>query len=328
MSNNNLYLMPCCPLVKGYNASCIYDLQRNNIYRFPNKYLSLFKVKDDNKMIGINESKDLNDSRFINDLKKSQLCVNDKNKNFRAIDTRRDYSHNIFGNCIIDRSEKSTFSLKKCAELLDNALCEAITIRYFYPISLEKLTKDLVAFNNSTVRSLEIHFKPKNDIQIEDLEKIKEQFGRVCKIFIHSQSVDKLILNGEDFAVQFSISSIENNKQCGFTSEFNMNAQTQFYIESKNHNNCLYRKIAFDQDGLIKNCPAMKESFGSIYDKNIDLTKLLTNKNFTKFWNINKDKIDVCKDCEYRYACLDCRCFRMNEDIYSKPKKCKYNPYE
>jgi len=42
----------------------------------------------------------------------------------------------------------------------------------------------------------------------------------------------------------------------------------------------------------------------------------------------NKDKIDVCKDCEYRYACLDCRCFRMNEDIYSKPKKCKYNPYE
>ena len=42
-----------------------------------------------------------------------------------------------------------------------------------------------------------------------------------------------------------------------------------------------------------------------------------------------KDKIDQCKDCEFRYACMDCRCFLKEADNpLSKRAKCKYNPYE
>lgn len=70
----------------------------------------------------------------------------------------------------------------------------------------------------------------------------------------------------------------------------------------------------------------MKESFGNI--KNITFQGALKAKDFKKYWNINKDKISVCKDCEFRHICTDCRAYIENpEDIYSKPLKCGYDPY-
>ena len=44
--------------------------------------------------------------------------------------------------------------------------------------------------------------------------------------------------------------------------------------------------------------------------------------------SINKDLIDVCKDCEFRYICTDCRAYIQDKNnIYSKPAKCNYDPY-
>ena len=70
----------------------------------------------------------------------------------------------------------------------------------------------------------------------------------------------------------------------------------------------------------------MDKSFGNIRtDKLIDILNI---KAFKKVWNINKDKIEVCRDCEFRYICTDCRAIRENKsDIYSKPLNCSYNPY-
>ena len=43
---------------------------------------------------------------------------------------------------------------------------------------------------------------------------------------------------------------------------------------------------------------------------------------------IKKDDIDVCKDCEFRYICTDCRSIIKDLNYrYSQPVKCKYNPY-
>ncbi len=41
---------------------------------------------------------------------------------------------------------------------------------------------------------------------------------------------------------------------------------------------------------------------------------------------LTKDKIETCQDCEYRYACFDCRA--KAESLTSKPADCWYNPYE
>lgn len=98
------------------------------------------------------------------------------------------------------------------------------------------------------------------------------------------------------------------------------------FAESKSYNSCLNRKISIDINGNIKNCPSMPQSFGNIRDTT--LQEAIEHKDFKKYWSITKDQIDVCKDCEFRYICTDCRAYKENpEDDYSKPLKCGYSPY-
>ena len=95
----------------------------------------------------------------------------------------------------------------------------------------------------------------------------------------------------------------------------------------KTHNSCLYKKIAIDEDGFFKNCPSQGEVYGRI-DELLVHEKLLLKEDYTKLWNINKDKINECKICEFRDICIDCRAYIENpKDIYSKPLKCGYNPH-
>ena len=70
----------------------------------------------------------------------------------------------------------------------------------------------------------------------------------------------------------------------------------------------------------------MKVSFGNIKDTSINI--VIQNKKFKEIWDIKKDEILICKNCEFRHVCLDCRAFREDpENIYSKPLKCGYSPY-
>lgn len=46
------------------------------------------------------------------------------------------------------------------------------------------------------------------------------------------------------------------------------------------------------------------------------------------FMGASKDSVSTCKDCEYRYACFDCRVDRiLPNDFYSKSSNCGYNPH-
>jgi SPASM domain peptide maturase of grasp-with-spasm system len=70
----------------------------------------------------------------------------------------------------------------------------------------------------------------------------------------------------------------------------------------------------------------MSASFGNIKDTTLE--KALNKENFKKHWNITKDQILVCKDCEFRHLCTDCRAYIEDPDnINSKPLKCGYDPY-
>ncbi len=44
--------------------------------------------------------------------------------------------------------------------------------------------------------------------------------------------------------------------------------------------------------------------------------------------HMTKDLIKGCKDCEYRYACFDCRPDSMGRPVDAKPWNCAYDPYK
>jgi len=70
----------------------------------------------------------------------------------------------------------------------------------------------------------------------------------------------------------------------------------------------------------------MREIYGNI--KFDSLLSIPERDDFKKYWDINKSKITICSDCEYRSVCTDCRAYLANpNDMYSKPRKCNYDPY-
>jgi len=113
---------------------------------------------------------------------------------------------------------------------------------------------------------------------------------------------------------------------CGKINKDYFDSTSEGIRESKDHNSCLRGKISIDINGQIKNCPSMITSFGHFEETNFD--EVISNPSFNKQWNINKDSISVCRDCEYRYVCTDCRAFTESGELFGKPLKCRYNPYK
>ena len=71
----------------------------------------------------------------------------------------------------------------------------------------------------------------------------------------------------------------------------------------------------------------MKTTFGKV--KNISqLSSIIRSQEFHKNWKITKDQISICKDCEFRHVCSDCRAYLQEpQNSLSKPLKCNYDPY-
>lgn len=63
------------------------------------------------------------------------------------------------------------------------------------------------------------------------------------------------------------------------------------------------------------------------------LAEILTSEKLNQCWHTTKDQVEKCKDCEYRYACNDCRCRPLTLESNSLntwpacPTSCSYNPY-
>lgn len=103
------------------------------------------------------------------------------------------------------------------------------------------------------------------------------------------------------------------------TEKFNLN---------KNWNNCWYGKMAVTSTGDVIPCIFERNMIISNIKDN-SLQDILKSSKLEKYWGITKDDVDVCKDCEYRYACNDCRplALGVEGDMFAKYPRCKYDPY-
>lgn len=164
---------------------------------------------------------------------------------------------------------------------------------------------------------LRLSFRFFNDIK-------KNLVSNINEYHIFDSPYDKFIsIKGISFIY---ISSDNYSLNCGIISKYWFSLSLSHINLAINSNTCLNRKISIDADGNIKNCPSMKESFGNI--KDTTLAEALEKPGFKKYWNIKKDDITKCKDCEFRYICTDCRAYLEDpDDIYSAPLKCGYDPY-
>ena len=62
----------------------------------------------------------------------------------------------------------------------------------------------------------------------------------------------------------------------------------------------------------------MPEPFGNT--KDTTLAVAIEKLGFKKCWNITKEQIAVCKDCEFRYICTDCGTIK-EEQMMNTPSR-------
>jgi radical SAM protein with 4Fe4S-binding SPASM domain len=103
------------------------------------------------------------------------------------------------------------------------------------------------------------------------------------------------------------------------------NATLQFFERCQEYHPCLGGILTVSSDGDVYICRVMREkSLGSVVDTK--LCEIMRNRKeeIKKFWHLTRDKITPCRDCEYRYSCMDCRA--IEEDMY-RTNLCGYDPY-
>ncbi len=324
-------------LSKGAQKNLIIDLQRNKIFSIPKSFGEL-----------INESEYTIDINLINNRIKNKASVNAFNKfltflianelgfycnkkdikRFPIMSKEWNYPA-IITNCIFDLNE---YNLKYFSPVflrqLEKLSCYHIQIRIYecFNIQVDQIL-DLIEKSNLETVELILPFRLLNQIN-RNIKEFISCYNKVKVLTVFSSNENKLI-NFEEFKSVVIIKTVENIKNkihCGIVQLEQFPINVTNFTESLHHNSCLNRKISIDAEGNIKNCPSMTESFGNIRDTT--LAEAIEKPGFKKYWDINKDKIHVCKDCEFRYICTDCRAYVEDpEDILSKPLKCGYNPY-
>lgn len=334
MDDKYFILYSCCIPVKGARKSIICDLQRGKIVSIPNDlYYILQQVKSES----INNIKE----KFIEETKTIEQYINflyEKDLGFYCDDTLYFPDLNlswdrpaVITNAIIDVDNKSNHPYEKIFEELNDLNCEALQIRFYSHFNIKEINNILFYATESLLSSINLIIKFDVDYKNEEIKHLCENNPRITYIYFHSTPSDiKLSKNAPlkygNAYITFLSEEILTHHQCGNISPSYFICNIPMFTESQNYNSCLNRKISIDVDGNVKNCPSMNKFYGNI--RNITLRDVLNESDFKDIWFIKKDDIDVCKDCEYRYICTDCRAYIHDENnIYSKPKKCQYNPY-
>lgn len=311
-----------CRLVKGANRSSICDLQKRQLYLIPNniaKYLE--KDLRENK---VNENDKL--KAWIEELVSCGLGFwTDMPDYFPSLSLDWD-SPDIINNAVIEADSYTADDFKNIVNQLDALFCKFIEIRFYKVTDFENLISAIEVFGKGYIRGITV-FAPFSNYCFDISNKLLRASGLIRQIVLHSCSNDQVEQHqDENRQLHLTTQIIDSHAHCGNISQdyFSINLST--FAESQCYNTCLNKKISIGVNGDIKNCPSMNKVYANV--KNEKIKKVVSSEEFQNLWNVKKDDIKICQDCEFRYVCTDCRAFTEDpDDVYSKPLKCGYNPY-
>lgn len=315
--------------IKGYSRSILMDIQRNKTFFIPNNLYSLmdkgiFNIFELKEKLSKDSFTVLNN--WISFFHRNHYGIYTNNPSFfPRINTKFIYPSYI-SNSVLIISKNNIFSIKKTKifKQLEKLGCKALQIILNFETKQKHISL-IEEINNYDFDSIEIIIPKSNkSLYIYYLENIIF-FGKIKRVIFYEfpNKKEPIIKNNSilNFSTkEFVISNCGNINLQDFTNNI------LFYTESFNFNNCLHKKIFIGENGEVKNCPNIKHIMGYIQESS--LSAIIEDKRFLFFYKITKDKIKVCKDCEFRHMCMDCRAYIKNpNDIYSQPAKCPYNPY-
>jgi len=315
-------LFACCIPVKGAKRATICDLQRNTYFYINLELFTLFNSKT---FFNI-EKYDNNTIEIFHYLVEQEYgFFTSSPEKFPTISYSSDKEIPMkVTTIIIDLNHKSNYDLEKLAKEIKLLRLYAIELRFFDTFNLENIYKIIHILINRNIRTIHLVIKKNQWITSTSLTDLIDTFKCITQITCHSAKQNKVVSNLFRTSIIYTKEIINDETHCGNIAPFYFESNTRFF-KNRTRNSCLSDKIGIDTKGNIKNCPSMNIRYGNINDT--ALIDVIKKENFIKVGGINKDEIKTCKDCEFRYICLDCRAYTNNNDLYEKPSKCTYNPY-
>ena len=321
----------CLP-VRGVVRSAIYDLGRNDFKLIPNE---MYEILTEHRQKTIDEIKQYYDNEydetideyfaFLLEHEFGFYCTTEELERFPPISTEFDIPSKI-SNAIVDTNASSNHDYKNIFTQLMQLQCCFIQLRFYDPITHEFLTNVLQQTKDKGIKSLDLILPLTQKFTKEGIVHLLNLFP-IAKLEFHSveeQEHDPEVLAHEyDGPVLFTREKVKSQAHCGVVDPAYFLVNKELFLESLKFNSCLHKKISVDTNGDIKNCPSMTKSYGNV--RNTTLRAALQKQGFKEVWAINKDKVNVCKYCEFRYMCTDCRAYLP--DQYGKPAKCNYDPF-
>lgn len=337
MMYNNIYkLYANCIPVKGIKRSIIYDLGQGKFKFIPNL---LFEILTDN-------------SQYIdfNEIKKKFSCNRETVNNYTEFLLKNDFvfkttkkaaqyfkdlevtyeSPYIIQNIVLEITNKSNYINNQLFLDFEKIGCIDLQIKFFDKVSINEVEDILIFTLNRRIKSIEL-IMPYCELLVQEsnLSALIKRHQRITSLILYSSPKDLIEKLHEQYLIKgtsilFYKEKVADSDYCGFVSPRYFTINIPFFMESRLYNNCLNRKLSIDSEGTIKNCTALTKSYGNVKDNN--LLEIISSSVFQKSWNIKKDDILICKNCEFRYMCSDCRAFTTDNDLRGKPSRCKYDP--
>jgi len=321
-------LFACCIPVNGANRSTICDLQRQEFFFINNEVYDLLMKFEKTPYKEVLNNTEEEDKPHIEDLitffvEKELGFFCEDISSFPKISMNYE-SPLVITNCIIDYDKDSNHDIAKISEELCTLGCKDLQLRFQNHITISNLDQILSKVNAGRLQSIELLLPYCQGIE-DKLDTLINQHVAISSLILFDASSDEVIYKNRT-QITLTKKDLDLCKSCGAISKKHFTLNLEAFQEATHHNSCLNQKISIDANGEIKNCPSMKKSFGNISDTS--LTQVAIDDEFKKLWNISKDQISICKDCEFRYVCSDCRAFvEPPENIFSKPLKYGYDPY-
>jgi SPASM domain peptide maturase of grasp-with-spasm system len=324
-------LFACCIAVRGARRSVVCDLGRQLLRFIPN---GLYEILTEHGDKSVAEIKALYGGRYDGEIEeyfdfllREELgfwC--DEPAAFPPIALDWESPQRIT-NAILDVDRASAHDFPALLAQLDDLGCEALQVRCYEPLDPGVIERLRAGAARGRLRTNELLLAYEPELTGDALVDLCRRHPRIWRICVHSAPEDRVGPPTAGAAeIEFRRAVVGSPSCCGCVhpSYFAPNLET--FLEAQRHNTCLNRKVSVDARGEIRNCPSLGASYGNVRD--VSLHSAVARRDFRDLWEINKDQIEVCKDCEFRYVCVDCRAYLTRpEDLYSKPAKCGYDPY-
>lgn len=344
-----LKLSADCIPVRGATNTAIYDLTRREVTLIPASYHRLFalveqadvmQMLEDIKEAGLRQKV----AEFVEFLLANEFAYLTENIScFPVLDTVWQGEGTHY-NAIID-VDAVPHDFQRIFRELDSIGCRFVQIRcYSNLIDAAVLAGILEAAANKSMTSLSLLLKYHEGLPPSELTRILSVTPHVTECILHSAPLDEkievpavqVLRPGANDASSASVlmtllltrQEILSETHCGIIDQAQITPPSISTFSRLLHSNgCMHGKISIDRNGIVKNCPSQQRSFGTVNE--VSLVDVFFSQTFRSEWLTTKDAIQVCKDCEFRYGCSDCRAYLQDSsDRRSKPLKCGYDPYK